>query len=55
MIKEWSKLPEDVRNLPSIATLKRELNAEVMKIPSFYLDGVRLGQIYHARLINIFS
>ena len=50
VIREWNELPEDVRNLPSIATFKRNLNSDVTKIPSFYFDGVRLGQIYHARL-----
>ena len=50
VIREWNELPEDIRNLPSIATFKRKLNSDVTKIPSFYFDGVRLGQIYHARL-----
>ena len=50
VIREWNELPEDVRNLPSIATFKRKLISDIVKIPPFYLDGVRLGQIYHARL-----
>ena len=50
VIREWNKLSEDVRYLPSIATFKRKLNSDVTKIPSFYFVGVRLGQIYHARL-----
>ena len=49
-IRDWNELPEDVRNLPSIATFKRKLNSDIVKIPPFYFDGVRLGQIYHARL-----
>ena len=42
---KWKELPEDVCNLPSIATFKRKrkLNSDVTKIPSFYFDGVRLG------------
>ena len=55
VIREWNELPEDVRNLPSIATFKRKLNSDVTKIPSFYFDGVRLGQIYHARLRTRYS
>ncbi|MES9994358.1 MAG: reverse transcriptase family protein [Candidatus Thiodiazotropha sp.] len=50
VIREWNELPEDVRNLPSIATFKHELNSDILKIPTFYFDGSRLGQIYHARL-----
>ena len=50
VIREWNKLPEDVRNLPSIATFKRKLNSYIIKTPPFYFDGVRLGQIYHAQL-----
>ena len=50
VIREWNELPEDVRNSPSIATFKRKLNSDIINIPPFYFDGVRLGQIYHARL-----
>ena len=49
MIREWNELPEVTRDLPSIATFKHELDSDNMKIPSYYFDGTRLGQIYHAR------
>ena len=50
VIREWNELPEVTRDLPSIATFKHELASDNMKIPSYYFDGKRLGQIYHARL-----
>ena len=50
VIREWNELPEITRDLPSIATFKRELNSDTMKIPTYYFDGNRIGQIYHVRL-----
>ena len=50
MIREWNELPEVTRDLPSITKFKYELDSDKMKIPSYYFDGKRLGQIYHARL-----
>ena len=50
VIRDWNELPEVTRDLPSIATFKHELDSDNMKIPSYYFDGKRLGQIYHARL-----
>ena len=50
VIRDWNELSEQTRNLPSIASFKREINSDIKNIPSFYFDGKRLGQIYHARL-----
>ena len=50
VIREWNELPEITRKLPSIATFKYELNSDTMKIPTYYFDGNRIGQIYHVRL-----
>ena len=50
VIGDWNELSEQTRNLPSIASFKREINLDIKYIPSFYFDGKRLGQIYHARL-----
>ena len=50
VIREWNELPEITRELPSIATFKHELNSDTMKIPIYYFDGNRIGQIYHVRL-----
>ena len=50
VIRDWNELSEQTRNLPSIASFKREINSDIKNIPSFYFDGKRLRQIYHARL-----
>ena len=50
VIREWNELPEVTRDSPSITTFKHESDSDNMKIPSYYFDGKRLGQIYHAQL-----
>ena len=36
VIREWNELQEDVRNLPSIATFKRKLNSDIVKMEMSY-------------------
>ena len=50
VIRDWNELSEQTRNLPSIASFKREINSDIKKHTLIYFDGKRLGQIYHARL-----
>lgn len=46
----WNSLPDVIKTDPSITKLKSHLNATNRKVPSYYLNGSRLGQIHHARL-----
>ena len=50
VIHIWNSLPVHVKNNPSINTLKTHLSKHTHIVPSFYLNGTRLGQIHHARL-----
>ena len=50
VVRDWNELPHTTRNAPSISALKRSLNSTLISVPSFYLDGKRIGQIYHSRL-----
>ena len=38
------------RNAPSNIAFKRSFNSNLIGVPLFYLDGKRIGQIYHFRL-----
>ena len=56
VIREWNVLLEVTLDLPSIATFKHELNSDIMKLPSYFFYGKRVGQIYHVRLrTNVIS
>ena len=44
VMREWNKLPEITREVPSIVTFKHELNSDTMKIPTYYFDGIELGR-----------
>ena len=49
-VRDWNELPHTTRNAPSIRAFKRSLNSILIGSPPFYMDGKRIGQIYHARL-----
>lgn len=49
-IREWNKLPVDLRNAESITSFKRQLDNDHSKIPSYFYYGNRLSQILHTRL-----
>ena len=50
VVRDGNELPHTTRNEPSISAFKRSLNSTRISIPCFYLDGKRIGQIYHSRL-----
>ena len=50
VIRGWNELPEETRNLPTVASFKRKLNSVIEIPPSYYFSGKRKGQIYHSRL-----
>ena len=50
VVRDWNEQPHTTRNLPSISSFKRSLNSTLIGVPLFYLDGKRIGQIYHSRL-----
>ena len=50
VVRNWNELPNSTRNTPSISAFKRSLNSTLISVPRFYLDGKRIGQIYHSRL-----
>ena len=50
VIRGWNELPEETRNLPTVASFKRKLNSIIEIPPSDYFSEKRKGQIYHSRL-----
>ena len=50
VVRDWNELPHTTRNAPSIRAFKCSLNSTLISVPRFYLDGKRIGQIYHSRL-----
>ena len=50
VIKAWNDLPVDIRNNPSLWSLKNFINRNLSKNPTYFNCGSRIGQIYHARL-----
>ena len=50
VVRNWNELPHTTRNAPSISAFKRSLNSTLIGVTLFYLDGKRIGQIYHSRL-----
>ena len=55
VVRNWNELPHTTRNATSIRAFKHSLNSTIIGVPLFYLDGKRIGQIYHARLIMDYS
>ena len=49
VVRDWNELPHTTRNAQSISAFKRSLNSTLINVPRFYLDGKRIGQIYHSR------
>ena len=50
VVRDSNELPHTNRNAPSISAFKRSLNLTQISVPRFYLDGKRIGQIYHFQL-----
>ena len=50
VVRDWNELPYTSRNAPSISSFKHSLNSTLIGVPLFYLDGKRIGKIYHSRL-----
>ena len=50
VVRDWNELPHTTGNAPSISAFKCSLNSTQISVPRFYLDGKRIGQIYHSRL-----
>ena len=48
--RDWNRLSDEIRNLPSLSSFKRHLNSNLLAPPKYFCDGNRPGQIYHARL-----
>ena len=48
VVRDWNELPHTTRNAPSISAFKRILNSTLISVPRFYLDGKRIGQLYHS-------
>ncbi len=49
-ISEWNKLPETIRNAPSLLSFKARINKNVSKPSPLFNIGHRRDQILHARL-----
>ena len=49
-VGEWNNLLIDFRRNSSKFTLKRVLNRNAVKIPSYFNTGSRRGQVLHVRL-----
>jgi hypothetical protein len=50
VIRDWNDIPSHVRENCDVNTLKRFLNKDCTKPPTYYNFGNRQVQIYHARL-----
>ena len=50
VVRDWNEISHTIKNAPSISAFKRSLNSTVISVPRFYLDGKRIGQIYHSPL-----
>ena len=49
-IREWNDLPRTVRDSPSLANFKHQLNSNLIAPPAYYLTGNRSDQINHTRI-----
>ena len=48
--RRWNDLPRTVRDSPSLANFKHQLNSNLIAPPSYYLTGNRSDQINHTRI-----
>ena len=55
VVRDCNELPHATGNAPGISAFKPSLNSTLISVPRFYLDGKRIGQIYHSRLRMDFS
>ena len=51
-IRDWNKLPQEIKASSSVASFKYQLNKDTQRRapPKFFSAGSRLGQILHARI-----
>ena len=49
-IREWNKLPDDIKSTPSLLSFKHKLEKDTSKTPKYYYCGDRISQILHTRL-----
>ena len=49
-IREWNKLPVDVRNIPNLQQFKEQITPIKVKIPNYIYAGERNEQIIHTRM-----
>ena len=49
-IQLWNSLGTDIKSKPTITSFKKKLNSTLVKVPGYYSQGARRGQILHARL-----
>ena len=49
-IREWNKLPDDIKSTPSLLSFKHKLEKDTSKTPKYYYCGVRIRQILHTGL-----
>ena len=49
-IREWNKLPDDVKSTPSLLSFKHKLEEDTSKTPKYYYCGDRISQILNTSL-----
>ena len=49
-IRSWNLLPDNIKNSPSVNSLKTYFRSKTSRKPSYYYAGTRQGQILHCRL-----
>ena len=49
-LREWNKLPTEIRQLPTLNSFKYSLSQDKQKVPKHYYYGTRKAQILHMRL-----
>ena len=48
--RAWNSLPNDIKQVTSVASFKYRLNKYLKMPPKYYNSGTRIGQVLHARL-----
>ena len=49
-VRAWNDLPNDIKDAPSVGSLKYKINKNLRSPPKIYNTGTRKGQILQARL-----